>query len=221
MVHREAITHSQLDHPHIIPFLGIYHEGVDSPPITILPFMERGSLQDLLADSLIGQNTLASILVGISSGVHYLHSRRPPIIHGDLHPGNVLLDSNGSPYLCDFGLSRIRHEITRTRTIIQEAGRLRFLAPELSTGWTQRFRTSFASDIFSLAMTFLNAWSGRIPFPELRNDLKVASNLRKGLRPSIPTSGVALAPELKQTLWALLNEMWTQNPANRPSSSDV
>ncbi|KAF8301391.1 kinase-like protein, partial [Clavulina sp. PMI_390] len=237
LVHREAITHSQLIHPNILPFLGIYHQTAESPPITILPLMERGSLQDTLNGSSIDTDTFSRIvspishhycqltlrtyhwntqLIGITSGVVYLHSRSPSIVHGDLHPGNILLDLAGNPYLCDFGLSRIRHEITRTRTMIQEAGRLRFLAPELSGGWSKRFRTSPASDIFSLAMTFYNAWGGRLPFHEVRNDIKVAGKYRKGLRPDHPSDAVALAQTSKQPLWELLQEMWAQEPSSRP-----
>lgn len=51
MVHREAITHSQLDHPNILPFLGIFHEEEGSPPLTVLPFMTNGSLSELILDS--------------------------------------------------------------------------------------------------------------------------------------------------------------------------
>jgi hypothetical protein len=41
LVHREAITHAQLDHPNIIPFLGVYRENTEGPPMTVLPFIER------------------------------------------------------------------------------------------------------------------------------------------------------------------------------------
>ncbi|KAF8301399.1 hypothetical protein DL93DRAFT_2160894 [Clavulina sp. PMI_390] len=221
LVHREAITHSQLDHANIIPFLGIYHEGADSPPITILPLIERGSLQDLLAGPPIDLEMFQRILTGISSGVVYLHSRRPSIIHGDLHPGNVLVDATGNPFLCDFGLSRVRHEVTRTRTLLQEAGRLRFLAPELSGGWGNRFRTSTASDMFSLAMTFLNVWTGQVPFPELRNDAKVAASFRKGRRPKLVATTTSLAPAPTRDLRNLLNDMWAQEPQSRPPSTDI
>ncbi|KAF8303373.1 kinase-like protein, partial [Clavulina sp. PMI_390] len=218
---REAINHSILHHPNILPFLGIYHEEDGSPPLTIVPLIDPGSLQKALDGPLIGPHILRRILIGVSSGVAYLHSRRPPIVHGDIHPGNILIDFDHKPYLCDFGLSRIRHEVTRTRTILQEAGRPRFMAPELFKRWTTSFRTSSASDIFSLAMTFLNVWSGRPPFHELRNDLKVMSHFRKGERPDMPTDGVALAPELTEHLWEILCDMWAQEPDKRPSSSKV
>ncbi|KAF8306920.1 kinase-like protein [Clavulina sp. PMI_390] len=229
LVHREAITHSQLNHPNILPFLGIYHEGVKSPPIIVLPFVERGSLQDLIASASIELETLKVVVSShllqcfgyLSHGVDYLHSRNPPIIHGDLHPRNVLIDDSGNPYLCDFGLSRIRHEVTRTRSIIQEAGRPRFLAPELSVGWTKRFRTSSSSDLFALSMTFFSAWSGQTPFSNIKSDRTVAASLRKGRRPDMPTGGVALDPEPRELLWGLLGEMWAQEPNNRPSSFHV
>ncbi|KAF8314691.1 kinase-like protein [Clavulina sp. PMI_390] len=221
LVHREAITHSLLNHPNILPFLGIYHEEIDSPPVTILPLIERGSLQQLLAGPLVSPMTLQRILIGITSGVVYLHSLQPPIVHGDLHSGNVLIGDDDIPYLCDFGLSHIRHEVTRTRTIIREGGMRRFMAPELSSGSMERFRATTATDIFSLAMTFLSAWSGQPPFSDIRQDTKVVVNLRNGLRPTLPTKLVELTRNAKLQLWDLLNKMWLPAPGDRPSSADV
>ncbi|KAF8312101.1 kinase-like protein [Clavulina sp. PMI_390] len=216
-MHREAITHAQLSHPNILPFLGVYHEHVDSPPMMVLPFLERGSLQDLLIERQLVAGDFQEIVLGISRGVVYLHSRQPPIVHGDLHPGNILLDSFGTPQLCDFGLSRIRHTVTRTRTLLMEGGRLRFLAPELTNGLTERFRTTLASDVFSLALTFLNLWTGKQPFSQIPKDRKVALALRKGKRPTRPNVQVGLEPEAESRLWTLLNDMWAQDSGSRPS----
>ncbi|KAF8312283.1 kinase-like protein [Clavulina sp. PMI_390] len=222
LVHREAITHSQLDHPNILPFLGVFHKEAGSPPMMILPLMEHGSLQSLLSRSqTIDLEKFRRILIGTSRAVVYLHTRQPPILHGDLHPGNVLLDADGNPQLCDFGLSRIRHEITRTRTILREAGRLRFLAPELSGNWMGRFRTSPESDIFSLGMTFYNTWSGKIPFSGIRSDFKAAARYRKGHRPELGTVCVTLTQAQTRSLWELLGEMWTDKPNSRPSGYGV
>ncbi|KAF8305017.1 kinase-like protein [Clavulina sp. PMI_390] len=221
LVHRQAIIHSRLHHPNIIPFRGIFHEDVNFPPMMILPFMQRGSLEKLLDGSPLQPDAFKPMLLRISKGVDYLHSQRPSIIHGDLHPGNVLIDDEGNPLLCDFGLSRIQHEVTRTLTLQQEAGMLRFLAPELSDALEGSFRTSRASDIFSLAMMFLNIWSGRKPYFEVPNTNKVAANFRKGKRPEEPTKGVSITPQLKRHLWDLINEMWDQQPNKRPSSNSV
>ncbi|KAF8296971.1 kinase-like protein, partial [Clavulina sp. PMI_390] len=159
-------------------------------------------------------------VTGVSKGVAYLHSRTPPVIHGDLHPGNILLDETSNPFLCDFGLSRIRHEVTRTRSMRQEGGRVRFLAPELSLSLDAQFRTTSASDVFSLAMTLLNIWGGEIPFADIRSEWQVVSQVAKGVRPSRP-AGTLLTPHDDSKLWKLIEEMWAKNPDKRPSSGNV
>ena len=63
------------------------------------------------------------------------------------------MNVEGQAVLCDFGLARIRHEVTRPCTSIREGGKLRYLAPELLSG-PESFRTTAESDIYSLAMTF-------------------------------------------------------------------
>ncbi|KAF8297420.1 kinase-like protein [Clavulina sp. PMI_390] len=221
LVHREAIIHSQLNHLNILPFLGIYHEDDESYPFTIFPFVERGSLERLL-------NTLEphrlmepqDLLVGTARGVAYLHSRSPPIIHGDIHSGNILIQESGNPLLCDFGRSRIRHEISRGSNR-EEGGRLRFLAPELSNGRTERFCSTQESDIFALAMTFLNAWSGELPFSSSKNERQIVKEVIESERPLRPASVVALEPETEQEFWSLLGEMWAQDAAERPSSGQT
>lgn len=107
LIHREAITHSQLDHPHIIPFLGVYCEDADGPPMAVLPFAERGSLSDVIREEGVhgvefvwivrsiahmcrtARSTITptcSHITGIGCGLAYLHSRDPQVFHGDLHP---------------------------------------------------------------------------------------------------------------------------------------
>ncbi|KAF8317398.1 kinase-like protein [Clavulina sp. PMI_390] len=225
LVHREAIIHSQLIHPNILPFLGIYREEDDSNPLMILPFLERGSLQDLLADltpgDFISSPDLIKILIGCARGVAYLHARNPPIIHGDIHPGNILIDESGNPVMCDFGLSRIRHEVSRSLSNREEGGRLRFLAPELHAAQVEHFRSSQESDIFALGMTYFQAWTGQPPFSDIKNELRVAAILEQGQRPMEPSKCFALDPRVKAVLWVLLTKMWEHEPAQRPSSRQL
>ncbi|KAF8309230.1 kinase-like protein [Clavulina sp. PMI_390] len=221
LMHREAITHSQLDHPNILPFLGVSHEAPNSPPIVVLPFCDGGSLHDVLTDGfLMEAGRFSRIAVGVTRGVAYLHSRNPPIIHGDIHPGNVLLEKGGNVYLCDFGFSRIRHEVTRTHTNIKEGGKVRFLAPELSSGSWEKFRTSKESDIFGLAMTLLNTWTGKKPLREMNKNKVQSYFIAKG-RPERPTSTVALGSQANTEFWDLLVGMWEHEPKKRPMSNYV
>ncbi|KAF8315116.1 kinase-like protein [Clavulina sp. PMI_390] len=225
LVHREAITHSQLNHNHILPFKGVYHESIDSPPLTIVPYIDGGSLQSVLTPKeLLSMDSFKQILIGINKGVGYLHSRQPPVIHGDLHPGNVLLDKYQQPYLCDFGLSRVRHEVSRTRTQRQDGGSTRFSAPELTSSPADKFRTTSQSDIYALAMLTYNMWTGQKPFSEIELEWQVALTSVQGGRPRRPTASTAhvnLAEGVEAAFWRLLQEMWAQDPSKRPVSDIV
>jgi serine/threonine protein kinase len=130
-----------------------------------------------------------------------------------------LVGSPSNALLCDFGLSRIRHECTRTHTIIREGGRIRFLAPELSDG-PEEFRTSVVSDIFSLAMTFFNVWELQVPFVKF-SEKKAGALIRNGLRPERPATHIDLPSEMEEEFWQLIESMWAHAAGDRPSSQDV
>ena len=133
--------------------------------------------------------------------------------------GNILINGERNAVLCDFGFSRIRHEVTRTHTMIREGGRLRYLAPELSSG-PDKFRTSSSSDIYSLAMTFLALVTLTLPFMEIDREFEAANLARQGIRPRRPMK-LNVPPVAEDLLWPLLDNMWQQEPDQRPSASSV
>lgn len=102
--------------------------------------------------------------------------------------------------------------------MLREGGRFRYLAPELTSGTTEKFRTAQASDIFSLGMTFLHTWTRRRPFDEVDNDLQVAAEYRGNRRPARPIARIVLPSNIEEEFWTLLGTMWTQEPESRPSS---
>lgn len=126
--------------------------------------------------------------------------------------------------LCDFGFSRLLHEATRAFSTIQR-GRQRFLAPELLAiaDTDTKFRTSEATDVFSEALVLLSAWTGKLPFPDMGQDL--ASNaLRKKQRPVRPNHRNEMFPldtKPMRRLWDLVEEMWRHDPSQRPRAHDV
>jgi len=101
-----------------------------------------------------------AIIIGaaICDALTYLHTRKPPILHRDLKPGNVRLGPDGQVYLVDFGLAKIVRGAQQTTT------GARAMTPGYSP--PEQYgtaRTDARSDIYSLGATLYAALTGIIP----------------------------------------------------------
>jgi serine/threonine protein kinase len=101
-----------------------------------------------------------AILIGASicDALAYLHSRKPPVLHRDLKPGNVKITPEGHVYLVDFGLAKVMRgsQATTTGARAMTPG----YSPPEQYGTA---RTDAHSDIYSLGATLYAALSGTIP----------------------------------------------------------
>jgi len=104
---QECRLMSSLRHPHIVQFLGVcFLPGARLPVLVMERLMM--SLGDLLDNNPnVSLATKHSILHDVASGLAYLHSHAPPIIHRDLTAKNVLLNSAMVAKLADLGVARI------------------------------------------------------------------------------------------------------------------
>jgi Tol biopolymer transport system component/serine/threonine protein kinase len=101
-----------------------------------------------------------AILIGaaICDALAYLHTRKPPILHRDLKPGNVKITPDGHIFLVDFGLAKVLHgsQATTTGARAMTPG----YSPPEQYGTA---RTDSRTDIYSLGATLYAALSGIIP----------------------------------------------------------
>lgn len=132
----------------------------------------------------------------------------------------MVVDESGTAQLCDFGFSRIRHEVSRTFTRIKSGGRLRFLAPELDFG-DEDLRVNEASDVYSLGMVVYAMGTGYIPFSNHRKEMRAALAAQLGARPYRPDVFGDMDENSSGLLWAELQNMWCHEPSSRPSIGDV
>lgn len=86
-------------------------------------------------------------LIQSAEGIGYLHSHKPPIVHGDLKAENILINNDGDASLCDFGLSRAVQDSVTGLTTGGHKGSFAFLAPELYESDEEKVST--ASDIYA------------------------------------------------------------------------
>ncbi len=103
--------------------VGLLDVGWDSdPPYYVMEYLERGSLAAHLADGPLSASEAVRIARGILQALVQAHGSG--ILHCDLKPANVLLDSDFEPRLCDFGQSRLSYEQDPA------LGTLFYMAPE-------------------------------------------------------------------------------------------
>ena len=105
---------------HIVGLLAVGWES--DPPYYVMEYLEHGSLAGHLASGALPATEAVRIARGVVQGLVHAHGRG--ILHCDLKPGNVLLDDDLSPRLCDFGQSRLSHEQDPA------LGTLYYMAPE-------------------------------------------------------------------------------------------
>jgi serine/threonine protein kinase len=132
---------------------------------------------------------------------------------------NILVSDTGDCLLCDFGLSRIRHELSRTSTIVHQGGLYRFIAPEIPFEGEER-RINEQSDIYSLTMTIYALGTRSPPFEDM-GPSRARRAAKEGKRPSKPDSLGGLAIEHANFLWSIMETMWNQDPQLRPTISAV
>ncbi|KAJ7951028.1 Receptor-like serine/threonine-protein kinase [Quillaja saponaria] len=113
--HNELSLSSQLNSPFILSLLGFSSDRSGRKLILVYELMPNRSLQDALLDKkcveLMEWKKRFEIAFQIAKGIEYLHHYcNPPVIHGDVKPSNVLLDSDFSAKIGDFGLARLKTE---------------------------------------------------------------------------------------------------------------
>lgn len=99
----------KLQHPHLVTLLGVCPDAWS----LVYEYLPNGSLQYHLSrkNNVLTWKIRARIIAEIASGLCFLHSSKPEkIVHGDLTPRNILLDSALSCKICDFGICRMINE---------------------------------------------------------------------------------------------------------------
>jgi serine/threonine protein kinase/TolA-binding protein len=156
---REAEAAASLDHPNVLPIYEV-GESTDSVPFFSMKYASGGSLQQVGPALRGNPREVARLMVKVTRAVHYAHGQG--ILHRDLKPGNILLDSRSEPLVTDFGLAKwldTSTDLTRTLTIFGTPG---YIAPEQAEGPAANLKPS--ADVYSLGAILFDLLAGRPPF---------------------------------------------------------
>jgi eukaryotic-like serine/threonine-protein kinase len=210
-VEREARAAARLNHPGIV---GIYELAADEHDVYLVSELVRGrTLAELLRAGAIADRDVARIGMALCDALDHAHARG--VIHRDVKPQNVMVVADpaagaGFAKLADFGVAHVASgdPLTRTGDVV---GTLAYMAPEQAEG----ARTTPASDVYSLALTLYEAWSGSNP---VRAGGPAATARRLG-RP-LPSLAAARR-DLPLELCHAIDDALDIDPIHRPGPSDL
>jgi len=117
----------------------------------VYEYMENGSLDKYLFQetTILGFEKLQEIAIGTARGISYLHEEcQQRIIHFDIKPGNILLDTNFKPKVADFGLAKLCNRENTHITMTGGRGTPGYAAPEL---WMP-FPVTHKCDVYSFGI---------------------------------------------------------------------
>jgi TolB-like protein/Tfp pilus assembly protein PilF len=154
----EAEAAASLDHPFIVP---IHEIGESNGSCYFsMQLIAGGQLDQVLNRQPMPIRQAAELMAKLARTVHYAHERG--VLHRDIKPGNILLDSKGEPHLTDFGLARLlQTESTVTRTT-EALGTPSYMAPEQARG--NNLKVTSATDVYGLGAVFYQLLTGQPPF---------------------------------------------------------
>jgi serine/threonine protein kinase len=191
---RETATLAALDHPNIIQLRdsGI---GEDGTPYLVLDWVQQ-SLADVLASGPYSWEGMAEALaLPLLSALAYAHLKE--VEHRDIKPGNVLIRENGTPLLADFGIAKLRADLSSSDWTVADFRSVPYAPPERDTS------IPYVRDVYSIGVLFLQA---------------LASNrLREFVDIEPALEGAQLPPKMR----ALLARCIDPDRANRPKNGAV
>ena len=237
---RELLLLQSLRHPNICTLYGV----VVSPPMLVMELCAGGSLAALLRASTLASlpwKRRTDIAAGVACGVDFLHSQEPPVIHRDLKSLNVVLSSDGTAKLVDFGLGGFLPHIAGELASQDKGakGTPAYMAPEVIMSIPGG--TPQAIDIFGVGVVLHDlAHVGIFPTPPTTSSSSSASAEQSADTPLLSgsrdpggkriaamlerySSGyvVVVAPHCPKALGELMLRCMQREPAARPAAGEV
>ena len=183
----EARAVAGLRHPHVMQ---VFDWGQDlDGPFLVLEHLGGGSLRDVLdSGHLLSPSQALAVGLEAARGLDYAHRRG--LVHRDIKPANLLFDDEGRLSIADFGLARALAEAAWTEPAGAVLGTARYASPEQARGSS----VDGKSDVYALALTLIEAVTGRVPFAA---DTTIATLMGRIDRPlEVPAALGPLAPAL-------------------------
>jgi len=211
---QEARTTLRLNHPNIVRTHKLGSAG--GSHYMIMDLIEGPSLLEvLLRKKRLPWGQACDFARQAALGLHHAH--RAGLIHRDVKPQNLLIESTGRVKLLDFGLAMIvdgetGDEFSMAMIFGHECvGTAAFMAPEQAD---DSLSVDARSDVYSLGCTLFAALTGDTPFPE-----RSVTDVQKSHRTKTPRDVRSLSPSIPDGVARVVAKMLAKNPNDRFASA--
>ena len=203
---QEARAAARLSHPRVAQIFSLGFSN--GQPYVVMELVQGEDMQVMVErEGRIGEHTALRAVLDVAEGLSSMHAAG--MVHGDIKPGNIVLDRNGNAKLVDFGLAGM----TRKDASGGIVGTPHYIAPELLRGASDSSR----SDIYSLGATLYHVLTGQPPF-DGKTPLDVAK--ARLTQPVVPV-GVRVQGISRPTQ-RIVMRMLERDPASRyPDCSEL
>ncbi|GJE94051.1 kinase-like protein [Phanerochaete sordida] len=202
----------QLDHPNILPLLGVTDDTALENTVTVAPWMRNGNAVDYCAKFPGDPAVRLRLLIGMTEGLAYMHELG--FVHGNMKGRNVLVSDEGEA-LID-GFRRAKHDADRREEKFLPSQRetdVNWTAPELRL---PTWRPCAKHDVFAAGMVAYELFTGCAPYHAVRGEGAIFGKIFAGELPPRPRNAL-----LTDEVWGLLQETWTYEPDPRPTMREL
>ncbi|KDP41675.1 hypothetical protein JCGZ_16082 [Jatropha curcas] len=171
----EVSTIGKINHGNLVQILGYCAEGEHM--LLVYEYMEHGSLTENLSSNALDWRKRFDIALGTARGLAYLHEECLEwVLHCDVKPQNILLDSTYQPKVSDFGLSKLLSRADQNdKSFSKIRGTRGYMAPE----WVFNLPVTSKVDVYSYGIVVLEMVTGMSP--TIGNQSKSGETEHKGL----------------------------------------
>ncbi len=202
---REARLAARLSHPNVV---SVYDAGEDDGrPYIVMECVEGETLAEVLARrGRLPPEEARGVALQAARGL--AHAHEAGLVHRDVKPQNLILRTDGTLKIADFGIARAAEAtaLTQAGTVLGTAA---YLAPEQALGQ----EVTPAADVYSLGAVLYELLTGRPPF-----EFDSLADLAEKQRKMRITPVRKLAPDVPQRLEGVVMRCLARDPANRPAS---
>ncbi|MEU9227977.1 protein kinase [Streptomyces massasporeus] len=197
----EAEILARLQHPGLVTAFDAGHHDGDA--FLVMQLIDGRTLKSRIAEGPLSCEAAAALGAALAEAL--AHTHEVGIVHRDVKPSNIILDSSGRPHLTDFGISRLLDATTRTATGTM-TGTAAYLSPEQVLGRP----VGRPADIYALGLVLLECLTGRLEYDGGPLESAIA---RLHRRPALPDS-------LPDGFAGLLRDMTSLEEQGRPTARD-